>query len=259
MVTLAAPSAATAYPSAPPAGTQVDGPGPPEEYHVGDVGVADDDVEDNVEHCFPKVSSPGTPWHCLTSTRPGPSSTIIPFLPSFHPSLTCPPCRITSPMVRLLRAHLLRHQLKTPMTTTFLLLLLPGKHSAVYKQRQVKDKPLTFRWIDSNGSSLTSPPTTWPLPTRIRRRRRTSGGRNPLRTDLSFTSTITTSSSSSPLRLDLASSQPSSLAASAATSPTASTSSNSTSPRVLDMEMDPISPGRLRFLVCTRSWAPRSP
>ena len=35
------------------------------------------------EHCFPKVSSPGTPWHCLTSTRPGPSSTIIPFLPLF--------------------------------------------------------------------------------------------------------------------------------------------------------------------------------
>ena len=105
-----------------------------------------------------------------------------------------------------------------------------------------------FRWIDSNGPSLTSPPTTWPLPARIRRRRRTSGGaetvRNPLRTDLSFTSTITTSSSSSPARLDLASSHPSSLAASAATSPTASTSSNSTSPRVLDMEMDHISPDR---------------
>ena len=103
-----------------------------------------------------------------------------------------------------------------------------------------------FRWIDSNGPSLTSPPTTWPLPARIRRRRRTSGGvetvGNPLRTDLSFTSTITTSSSSSPARLDLASSHPSSLAASAATSPTASTSSNSTSPRVLDM--DHISPGR---------------
>ena len=133
MVTLAAPSAATAYPSAPPVGTQVDGPGPPEEYLVGDVGVGDDDVEVNVgsiafQRCLP-LERLGT-----ALLRRGLVLHLQSFhsCPSSHPSLTCPPCRITSPMVRLLRAHLLRHPLRTPMTTTFLLLLLPGKHSAAY-------------------------------------------------------------------------------------------------------------------------------
>ena len=84
MVTLAAPSAATAYPSAPPVGTQVDGPGPPEEYHVGDVGVADDDVEDNAgsiafQRCLP-LERLGT-----ALLRRG----LVLHLQSFH---SCPSC-----------------------------------------------------------------------------------------------------------------------------------------------------------------------
>ena len=140
MVTLAAPTAAPAFPSVPPAGTPVDGPGPPKEYHVGDVGVEDDDIEDNVgsiafQRCLPlerlgtALLQRGLVLHLQSFHS----------CPSCHPSLTCPPCRITSPMVRLLRAHLLHHPLRTPMTTTFLLLLLPGKrlniNSAMSNQR----------------------------------------------------------------------------------------------------------------------------
>ena len=89
MVTLAAPSAATAYPSAPPVGTQVDGPGPPEEYHVGDVGVADDDVEDNVgsiafQRCLP-LERLGTALLRLGLVLHLQSSHSC---PSCHPSLT---------------------------------------------------------------------------------------------------------------------------------------------------------------------------
>ena len=91
MVTLAAPTAATAYPSAPPVGTQVDGPGPPKEYHVGDVGVADDDVEDNVgsiafQRCLPlerlgtALLRRGLVLHLQSSHS----------CPSYYPSLTCP-------------------------------------------------------------------------------------------------------------------------------------------------------------------------
>ena len=140
MVTLAAPTAAPAFPSVPPAGTPVDGPGPPKEYHIGDDGVEDDDIEDNVgsiafQRCLP-LERLGT-----ALLRRGLVLHLQSFhyCPSSHPSLTCPPCRITSPMVRLLRAHLLRHPLRTPMTTTFLLLLLPGKrlniNSAMSNQR----------------------------------------------------------------------------------------------------------------------------
>ena len=145
MVTLAAPTAAPAFPSAPHAGTPVDGPGPSKEYHIGDVGVEGDDVEDDViednvgsiafQRCLP-LERLGTALLRLGLVLHLQSSHSC---SSCHPSLTCPPCRITSPMVRLLRAHLLRHPLRTPMTTTFLLLLLPGKrlniNSAMSNQR----------------------------------------------------------------------------------------------------------------------------
>ena len=91
MVTLAAPTAAPAFPSAPPAGTPVDGPGPPKEYHVGDVGVEDDDIEDNVgsiafQRCLP-LERLGT-----ALLRLGLVLHLQSFhsCPSCHPSLTCP-------------------------------------------------------------------------------------------------------------------------------------------------------------------------
>ena len=94
MVTLAAPTAAPAFPSAPPAGTPVDGAGPPKEYHVGGVDVEDHDIEDNVgsiafQRCLP-LERLGT-----ALLRRGLVLHLQSFhsCPSCHPSLTCPPCR----------------------------------------------------------------------------------------------------------------------------------------------------------------------
>ena len=109
MVTLAAPTAAPAFPSVPPAGTPVDGPGPPEEYHVGDVGVEDDDVEDDdvedddvegddIEDNVGSIAF----QRCLPLERLGTALLRLGLVlhlqsfhscPSCHPSLTCPPCR----------------------------------------------------------------------------------------------------------------------------------------------------------------------
>ena len=101
MVTLAAPTAATACPSAPPVGTQVDGPGPPEEYHVGDVGVEDDDVEDDdvegdgIEDNIGSIAF----QRCLPLERLGTALLRLGLVlhlqsshscPSYYPSLTCP-------------------------------------------------------------------------------------------------------------------------------------------------------------------------
>ena len=96
MVTLAAPTAAPAFPSAPHAGTPVDGPGPSKEYHIGDVGVEGDDVEDDViednvgsiafQRCLP-LERLGTALLRLGLVLHLQSSHSC---PSYYPSLTCP-------------------------------------------------------------------------------------------------------------------------------------------------------------------------